>query len=117
LNTKTVLIGGLAIFSLLMFSISGIAQQKQEMKDIHGKLGMSCKDCHGDKSLPQVPERETCLKCHKSYAAVAERTNKLKPNPHASHDGDVTCTNCHSTHGTPRLYCNGCHEFTNFKMK
>jgi hypothetical protein len=117
LNTKTVMITSLAIFSLLMFSILGIAQQKQEIKDIHGKLGMSCKDCHGDKSLPQVPERETCLKCHKSYAAVAERTDKLKPNPHASHDGDVACTNCHSTHGTPRLYCNGCHEFTSFKMK
>ncbi len=117
MNIKIVMIAILAIFSLFMFSVAGIAQQKQEIKDIHGKLGVSCKDCHGDTSQPQVPEREICLKCHKSYAAVAERTEKLKPNPHASHDGWVACTNCHSTHGTSRLYCNGCHNFTNFKMQ
>jgi hypothetical protein len=117
MNIKTVMIVILAIISLFMFSVAGIAQQKQEIKDVHGKLGVSCKDCHGDKSPPQVPKRETCLTCHKSYAAVAERTEKLKPNPHASHDGWVACTDCHSTHGTSRLYCNGCHNFTNFKMK
>jgi hypothetical protein len=117
MNTKTVLIAILAIYPLFMFSVAGIAQQTREIKDMHGKLGVSCRDCHGDKSPSQVPERETCLKCHKSYAAVAERTEKLKPNPHASHDGDVSCMNCHSTHGTSRLYCIGCHNFTNFKMK
>jgi len=117
MNTKTIMIAVLAILSLDIFSVVGIAQQKQEIKDMHGKLGVSCKDCHGDTSPTQVIDRETCLKCHKSYAAVAERTEKLKPNPHASHDGWVACTNCHSTHGNSRLYCNGCHNFTNFKMK
>jgi hypothetical protein len=117
MNTKIVMIAILACFISFMFSVTGIAQQKLEIKDIHDKLGVSCKDCHGDKNPPQVTERETCLKCHKSYATVAGRTDKLKPNPHASHDGDVACANCHSTHGTSKLYCNGCHNFTNFKMK
>jgi uncharacterized paraquat-inducible protein A len=117
MNTKPVMIAVLAMSSLVMFSAAGMAQQKQEIKDGHGKFGVSCPDCHGDKNPPQVPGRETCLKCHTSYAAIAERTEKLKPNPHASHDGWVACTHCHSTHGTSRLYCNGCHNFTNFKMK
>jgi fumarate reductase flavoprotein subunit len=117
MNAKPVMIAVLVISSLVMFSVAGMAQQKQEAKDIHGRLGVSCPDCHGAKGPPQVPDRETCLKCHKSYAAVAERTEKLKPNPHASHDGWVACTHCHATHGTSRLYCNGCHNFTNFKMK
>jgi hypothetical protein len=117
MNTKPVMTVLLAVVSLVVFSVVGMAQQKQEIKDLHGILGVSCMDCHGDKSPPQIPERETCLKCHKSYPAVAERTEKLKPNPHASHDGWVPCTNCHSTHGTSRLYCNGCHTFRNFRMK
>ena len=117
MKPKNMMLAVLAILSLFVFSVAGISQQQPEMKDIHGKLGLSCKDCHGDKNPPQAPDRETCLKCHQSYKAVAERTAKLNPNPHASHDGDVQCTQCHSTHGTPRLYCNGCHNFQNFKMK
>jgi fumarate reductase flavoprotein subunit len=117
MNTKSVVTAVLGMISLFMFSVAGMAQQKHEMKDGHGKRGVSCRDCHGENSPPRVPERETCLKCHISYTAVAERTERLKPNPHASHDGWVACSHCHSTHGISRLYCNGCHNFTNFKMK
>ena len=116
MNTKTVMTIVLAI-SLFSLAVLGRAQQNREMVDRHGTLGLSCKDCHEEKEPPEVPSRETCLKCHQSYAAVAERTKKLKPNPHASHDGDVPCAECHSTHGTSRLYCNGCHDYTHFKMK
>ena len=117
MNVKTAGIAVVALLTSFVFSAASAAQQNGEIKDGHGRLGLSCADCHGEKSPPGVPERETCLKCHGSYAAVAKRTENLKPNPHASHDGDVACIQCHSTHGTPRLYCNGCHNFQNFKMK
>lgn len=107
----------LALSALLLFAAAGIAQQPGEVKDAHGKLGVPCSGCHGEGTPSRAPAREACLKCHVSYAAVAKRTEKLKPNPHASHDGDVACSQCHSTHGVPRLYCNGCHSFQNFKLK
>lgn len=106
-----------AALFLLLFAAAGIAQQKYEMKDGHGKLGLSCNDCHGGKSPQQAPEMQACLKCHKSYETLAARTKGLKPNPHDSHKGEVACSECHSTHGTSKLSCNECHSFSNFKMK
>ena len=107
----------LVISILLLLSGNGIAQQKYEIKDQHGKMGLVCTVCHGDKTLPSAPEMAACLACHKSYEEVAAKTKSLKPNPHDSHKGEVACTDCHSTHGTSRLMCNDCHSFTNFKMK
>ncbi len=107
----------LSILFLLFFAGTSIAQQKYEVKDIHGKMGLSCATCHGDKNPPQAPETATCLTCHKSYAEVSAKTNAIKPNPHDSHKGEVACSDCHSTHGTSRLMCNDCHSFTGFKMK
>jgi hypothetical protein len=107
----------LAVLVLLLYAGAGIAQQKYEVMDAHGKMGLSCSVCHGDKNPPQAPETSACLTCHKSYAEVAARTKALKPNPHDSHKGEVACSDCHSTHGTSRLSCNDCHSYTNFKMK
>lgn len=117
MKTEKVLIVILGMITLLAFAIAVHAQHKYEIKDTHGKLGLTCRDCHGDKSPQQVPEMTACLKCHKSYEAVAARTKNLKPNPHESHKGEIACADCHSTHGTSKLSCNDCHSFTNFKMK
>jgi len=117
MRTKIIISISLALLTLLILSIGAIAQQKYEIKDGHAKLGLICKDCHGDKSPQQIPEIAACLKCHKSYEAVGARTKNLKPNPHESHRGETACTECHSTHGTSRLSCNECHSFTIFKMK
>lgn len=52
-----------------------------------------------------------CFKCHGSYETLAKRTEKLDPNPHRTHLGNVRCTDCHSLHGAPRNMCNDCHKF------
>lgn len=116
MRTRNLSILALTMLVLFFFVNASIAQQK-EVKGTHGKLGVSCTACHGDKSPPLTPEIAACLACHKSYPEVAARTNALKPNPHDSHKGEVECSDCHSTHGTSRLMCNDCHSFTNFKIK
>ena len=113
MKTEKFIIMILAVLVLLLLSGTGIAR---EIKDAHGKMGLSCTVCHGD-SPSQPPETEACLTCHKSYEDVAVRTQALKPNPHDSHMGEVPCSHCHSTHGTSRLMCNDCHSLTNFKIK
>lgn len=58
--------------------------------------------------------KATCQGCHGSYADLAKKTEKLKPNPHASHLGEVDCQACHkgSTEPkAPQLMCNDCHKF------
>ena len=117
MRTKKLFTLVLVIFVLLLLSGNGITQQKYEIKDQHGKMGLACTACHGDKSPPISPETPACLACHKSYEEVAAKTKAMKPNPHDSHKGEVACSDCHSTHGTSRLMCNDCHSFTNFKMK
>jgi hypothetical protein len=117
MKNKNLITTILVIVILLLFSNIGIAQNKYEIKDTHVKMGLSCTVCHGDKSPQQRPEKEACLTCHKSYGEVAAKTKGLEPNPHESHQGEVTCSDCHSAHGTSRLMCNDCHKFTNFKMK
>lgn len=66
--------------------------------------------------LPDNAQTKDCLMCHQSYAAVAQKTAKLNPNPHSNHRGEQNCTNCHSVKGKPHFECNDCHTFS-IKMK
>ncbi len=68
---------------------------------------------HQALGLKEMPAMTQCLSCHAngSYQALAEKTAKLKPNPHASHMADVQCDACHVWQGEPRLMCNDCHHF------
>lgn len=78
--------------------------------DRHVARGVACTVCHGpDMKNPELPDETTCIKCHPK-TAVAEKTKKLNPNPHAApHNGD--CTLCHMQHEDPVNYCNQCHKF------
>lgn len=76
---------------------------------------LPCQICH-TQSTSVPPTKATCLSCHQSYQALAERTKGLTPNPHFSHRGERDCTACHSMHGKPHFECNDCHTF-NLKMK
>lgn len=93
-----------------MLSGALCAQAAPAMKAHGPHANLPCTTCHAGGDF-KAPRKETCLGCHKSYSAVAERTAKMNPNPHASHRGEPQCTNCHSMHGTPRFECNDCHNF------
>jgi fumarate reductase flavoprotein subunit len=89
----------------------------QEVKGAHGRIGLTCANCHGDEATPSRPAMSACLGCHVSYDALAAKTARLQPNPHKSHLGELRCTYCHSGHGTPKLYCNECHDFKHVTVK
>ena len=79
--------------------------------DRHVARGVSCQSCHGSNlKEPEIPQAETCIKCH-DKKKLAEKTSKLKPtNPHtAPHNDD--CTLCHVQHSQSVDYCAQCHQF------
>ena len=74
---------------------------------------------HGDawpKSTDGFVTKNQCMACHGDYQKLAKATEKLTPNPHASHLGDVNCEDCHKADkAQPELMCNQCHQFA-FKV-
>ena len=82
----------------------------------HAVKGMACETCHVTMPPKGVPANQTCLTCHSgSYTALAEKTQKVSPNPHKSHEGETACAECHRAH-EPFVYKCGtpCHsEYTN----
>lgn len=88
------------------------AAKSTEFQHRHQSFGVECASCHGaEPDFSTVPPMAQCLSCHGSYEDVAEMTVDQIPNPHHSHMGEVTCTDCHSEHQEPRLSCNQCHVF------
>ncbi len=80
--------------------------------DRHAAAGMKCETCHKS-GTPQPGARvkkDVCKGCH-DPAELAKKTEKLSPNPHYNHLGDVSCTDCHRGHQPSRLMCNDCHQF------
>lgn len=85
----------------------------ENLADFHVQQGAKCEVCHQEQA-PKPNSRvnpQNCLACHKSFEAVAERTNKLEPNPHNSHLGEVPCSDCHQGHKEYKNMCNDCHQF------
>lgn len=100
------------------------------LDNVHFQANVGCKECHSNYSVKdeiksgisfisgryddpmktiQFPKEE-CLKCHRSYESLAQRTSDLDPNPHESHLGEVDCSICHKSHTTSEVYCNQCHQ-------
>ena len=50
-----------------------------------------------------------CLTCHISNEHLANSTDFLQRNPHLSHWGDLTCSDCHVSHGAQVDLCSECH--------
>jgi len=79
--------------------------------DKHVAAGLTCAKCHTE-STAKAPEMATCLICHGgTYADLAAQTDKYGPNPHASHRGEVPCTECHHVHRASLTPCNQCHTY------
>lgn len=98
-------------------AISSQAEEQYIIKETHKEAGLSCADCHMTDKPEKKAKASVCIDCHESYQVVAERTKSLKPNPHDSHQGELRCTYCHSSHGEDKLYCNQCHELNDYKFK
>ncbi len=104
-----------------------------DMDHSHYLANVACKDCHdypvpaevasginyvfgnydvtADGELVQVTyDDEMCLECHISMDHLAQKTDFLKRNPHASHFDDLACSDCHISHGQQIDYCSQCHE-------
>ena len=81
------------------------------LADKHKAAGIDCKACHTE-SPSKPPTKKACLQCHgPSYASLATKTDKVEPNPHASHQGDLDCASCHHGHKASVDFCAQCHTF------
>ncbi len=100
------------------------------MDNAHAQANVQCKQCHSAYDIPAeiesgikfitgnydktMPRRkfgdEVCTQCHVSMEHVAEHTDYLRRNPHASHWPDLKCRSCHISHGEQIDYCSECHD-------
>ena len=100
------------LLSILSFSARLTwAENKLFLVDRHRNKGISCNGCHEENPPGKEPSIQTCLACHGDYSSLAKSTEKLKVNPHGSHDGDLPCNLCHHSHKKSEDYCIKCHVF------
>lgn len=90
---------------------TGVAPAADMLADRHAVTGINCASCHGKTEPQQKVASEVCTSCHGNYAAIAAKTAKLDPNPHASHRGDLPCETCHNAHKPSVDFCQQCHDF------
>ncbi|MDQ5986662.1 MAG: hypothetical protein CSYNP_02392 [Syntrophus sp. SKADARSKE-3] len=89
---------------------------------LHAKSGIMCLQCHG-KELPKADDtvdNPRCLACHGPMDKLAKKTEPKDfkdRNPHKSHLGDIACTVCHKAHAESKVYCLGCHQKFDMKIK
>jgi nitrate/TMAO reductase-like tetraheme cytochrome c subunit len=109
------------------------------LDNVHKQAGVQCKDCHDYPITAEVASGvkfllgnyevtaqgglaqrkysdSMCLNCHISYDHIAVQTASLARNPHDSHNGQLPCSNCHTSHGAQVDYCAQCHENGGQKM-
>lgn len=79
--------------------------------DKHKVAGITCDGCHKESPPKERAPTQVCAKCHGDQPKVAERTQKVIPNPHESHLENVKCEFCHHAHKPSENYCGNCHEF------
>jgi fumarate reductase flavoprotein subunit len=108
--------GALCLGIALLNSSMGFALDKKPLSNQHIDLGLTCESCHGTGEKKPVT-MEKCLSCHESYAAVAEKTKDLGPNPHDNHLAGLDCTKCHQGHKPQVVYCQTCHAGMEFRKK
>lgn len=97
------------------------APTSQFLDGKHVAKGLQCTSCHTTMPPKGAPAMTVCLNCHLgSMTALAEKTNKVDPNPHKFHEEVESCADCHTGHG-PFVYgCGkaGCHiEYSNNRFK
>jgi hypothetical protein len=111
----------LSLIAVMLCAASAIAQDKNGFTaDRHGSRELSCDACHGEGQFDSTAPAKSCLNCHKSLAAVAEKTKDFAYNPHQNHltdSSEVECIQCHHGHQADTPACYQCHEGMEFKKK
>lgn len=80
--------------------------------DRHKSRALECDQCHKENPPPKAAFPETCISCHGDAAQMAEKTNKVSPNPHYSPHFEIDdCTSCHHAHKTSEDQCIQCHNY------
>jgi hypothetical protein len=103
------------LFTSFYFPLSFAGAAPPFLVDKHKVAGIGCDGCHKDNQAKDRVPTAVCTACHGDQAKLAERTQKVIPNPHDSHLGNVECGLCHHGHKKSEDYCGTCHEF-NFKV-
>jgi hypothetical protein len=109
---KTILSAFAAIIGLSV-SAGVFAADAPALADRHAQLGVKCEQCHKTAQPAEGAKvkNEACFECHENYESLAKKTEKLDPNPHKTHLGNVRCSDCHKGHSESVLMCNDCHKF------
>lgn len=108
----------MAAAAAILWSGINLAEEKSNFTaDRHKGRGLSCTACHGEEQPKAAAPAKSCLSCHKSLEAVAERTAAYEPNPHSNHltqSSDIECTQCHYGHKEDSPVCHQCHQGLQF---
>jgi hypothetical protein len=64
--------------------------------DKHKAMGLECGACHKESPPKDPVPASACTGCHGDAAAMAEKTAKKSPNPHAA--AELNCVMCHKGH-------------------
>jgi fumarate reductase flavoprotein subunit len=95
---------------VLLPSNPTLAAEGLFLADRHKNRGTDCSGCHKENPPKQGVPMAVCLGCHGDYQKVAAKTDKLDPNPHDSHLGEIDCGKCHHAHKPSLIACNECHQ-------
>lgn len=99
----------LIIFVVFLAAFAFAAQNYEQHK--HKAFDVTCTECHETEKPTAAPSSAAqCFTCHGSYEDLAAATNKLDPNPHYTHLGDMLCGECHKIHGPSVNMCATCHN-------
>lgn len=101
----------LALILMISVSAAVYAAPDKTVEGPHAELNMACADCHGTDTPDKRAPASACTGCHGEYADIAKLTEKVEPNPHKSHQGEIRCTICHKVHMPSVVYCAECHDF------
>ena len=111
----------LSLIVIILCAASAVAQEKNAFTtDRHQSRGLSCDACHGEAQPKSAAPAKSCLSCHQSLEAVAEKTKDYMYNPHKNHltrSSDVECTQCHHGHKADTPACFQCHDGMKFKKE
>lgn len=111
----TILVICIYLFNSFYLPFSFAGAGPPFLGDKHKVAGSGCGNCHKENPPKELVPTEVCANCHGDHAKLANRTQKVIPNPHESHLENVKCEFCHHAHKPSENYCSTCHEF-NFKV-